>query len=279
MAAHILESPADIIATFSTSDTFDESVPVTVTNVGPVPLTFKYARRKFVFAAGESKMVPWLAMCLWFGDPRAVDRHPTKRSLQFRRQERDRLVVKYGLGTKPLYSDDHETVDNFRDPSGRDYLIVDDPIHPHNGQRRHPNLPAVRVFDVQTGNRVITVMDDPEAVTITGDQTARVEARDTEAQIQRLTAMVQELQTNLADLNPEAAERLRTQLDPEGAGQLDPLAATMVDEAVPAPSADPDLSEPDPLDPDFETPASTDTSARRKRTRRTTSTTATPVDE
>jgi hypothetical protein len=81
----------------------------------------------------------------------------------YREKERARISAKYGVYHDPWWSDGPSTTTIF-DPfnSRREVGTGDDyDLHP-SGRFRHPNLPDVEVYDVTTGQRIYTVLDDPD---------------------------------------------------------------------------------------------------------------------
>jgi len=96
-------------------------------NEGKQPFTAKYAGQKYQINPAQDAIVPWDAMCLWFGRPQSIDIDKKRR---YRTQEFQRLCVRYGV-----YENHHLIPDRF---------------------------PQIAVHDVFSGDKIITVVDDPE---------------------------------------------------------------------------------------------------------------------
>jgi len=72
---------------------------VKITNRGMTPFDGQksfYENVEYPLAPGESRVVPYYAMCLWCGDPRAID-HPTDVRIRHRTDEWKRLRQFYGV--------------------------------------------------------------------------------------------------------------------------------------------------------------------------------------
>lgn len=71
---------------------------VMMENLGPRDFSGQqamYDNTEFPIAVGETRLVPYYAMCMWCGDPRAVD-HPTDVRIRHRTDEWKRLRMVYG---------------------------------------------------------------------------------------------------------------------------------------------------------------------------------------
>lgn len=174
-----------------------EQVAVRIRNVGSSKLRLDYANQRWEIEPGQDAIAPYLGACYWFGDPRSVN-VGDNRSTQYRARELDRLSVLYGIYSDAFVADDDNTftieqkVDDYRKLEPRPYV-----------NRRHPNLPQVEVYDLTTGERILTVIDDPEG----NDNGAHAnpESASLQAQLQAMQDQMNALTAQLAISDPDAA--------------------------------------------------------------------------
>lgn len=150
----------------SPTATIGESVVVYAENQMTRPFVGKYANQKYHIGPGETKLVPYHAMCLWAGDPRSVDRAASHE--KYRTKELKRLRAKYGI-----YEDSN----------------------------RMSELPQIVYSDVETGERLITVIDNPDQPG-SGLSSGNVTA-DLQSQVSNLEAQLRAL---IRQQDTEAAE-------------------------------------------------------------------------
>lgn len=152
---------------------------VRIRNEGETTFQAKYAGQRYNLATGQDTLVPWDAVCLWFGHPFAVDVPGDKRK-RYRSDELRRLYVKYGVYEK------HETAAQ--------------------------KFPKVSVWDLaEPGKRYTTVVDDPEGKDLNAAVISQADNESLQAQIatmQQQMAMLQaQIGQNIAndDLRTEEA--------------------------------------------------------------------------
>lgn len=75
----------------------DLNMPVRAVNRSDTEVVWTYDRQRYTLPPGVPVYVPYLAMRLWQGDPRAIDLPGGKLHEQFRRQEREHLRALYGV--------------------------------------------------------------------------------------------------------------------------------------------------------------------------------------
>lgn len=75
----------------------DTGIPVRAVNNSDAPITWGYDRVKYVLAPGVATFIPYLAMCLYQGDPRAIDLPGDRAHEQHRRKEYARLRIHCGV--------------------------------------------------------------------------------------------------------------------------------------------------------------------------------------
>lgn len=149
----------------------------------------QYARIKYECKAGGHRIfVPYHAMCYWFGHPDAFD-VPGDRLRQFRLEEFDRLKVLYGT---------YDDLEAF-----------------------HEQKPQVELYSVETGERLITVKDDPEGRHLTPAVQSTTQQEALERAVRQMQEQVTRLNSELAVLKGEdesmtAADRIATDIAPHG---------------------------------------------------------------
>lgn len=82
---------------FDASGGVDLGLPVRAVNSGDTAVTWTYDRQKYVIAAHSERMVPYMAMCLYQGDPRSINVPGGRQHEQFRDQQLRHLRVLYGV--------------------------------------------------------------------------------------------------------------------------------------------------------------------------------------
>ncbi len=75
----------------------DLGIPIRAVNRGTVPITWLYARVKYLLQPETPTFVPYMAMCYYQGDPRAIDRPGRPMHEQYRRNEYARLRIVHGV--------------------------------------------------------------------------------------------------------------------------------------------------------------------------------------
>ncbi len=135
---------------------------VRLRNVGTDPWTGKYANQEYRIPSGSEAIVSFAAACLWFGHPDAVDVDDRNR---YRTDELDRLRVRYGV-----YDGDKDQWD---------------------GQ-----TPSIEVHDLD-GNRLITVVDDPDGAHLSPAQSSVQEKAALQDQMTRMAQQMKAMQAQI----------------------------------------------------------------------------------
>ena len=203
---------------------------VIVRNYGRRALTLRYSGQTITvpcaIGGGEPEPVaiPYLAMCLWFGNPLLRDLSDVDMDKRHRTRERERLAAKYGFGAmgEDWYIDPTSDPDASRRTS-RSFYEGMDPVAPYepvtlNGRPmyRHPNLPAVtcHTFD---NKRIITVLDDPEGNLTFPEQTGsanRSEVEELRANYEALRGQLLAVVAAMGQTNPDAAREMAANMPP-----------------------------------------------------------------
>ena len=212
---------------------------VRVRNDDTRPFVKSYDGTEYRIEPNREVLVPWEAMRSWFGNPNARD---VPNGPEHRRKEVERLKVKWGVHSHPFYTEHTHHTDVNLDSSStpREYIVG----HDRNRNRyMHPNLPRVSVFDAATGDRVFTVLDDPDGE-FTSEHVAPGSTSTEQSQQELLTRMKAEIdrletQIALSQQNPQLA----AQLDPSGPG----------DTPAPTEVTEPDLPDLDATVDDLDT--------------------------
>lgn len=230
------------------SGVLDDQFAVRIVNRDERRWKFGYANREYHLAPagqpGDEAIVPYLAACLWFGDPRSVNLNTGKREQQYRDGEIQRLSVNYGLlddqffvefDDGPVRHTSPVIIDANRQLEPRPYI---------NG--RHPNLPDVAVIDLRDGSEIATVIDDPTGAGLIVPTNADLEAQTLTEQVLRQQEQLNQLTLLLAQRDPQAAEDLAAQglipNAPASTPSTDSIAAGLAADEL---TSDP---EPDPSD-------------------------------
>lgn len=91
MSQQVAQQPLDA------SGGADLNIPVRATNNSTSPVVWKFARVKYVLNPGIPTFVPYLAMVMYQGDPRAINVPGGNSHQQFRRNELHRLSILHGV--------------------------------------------------------------------------------------------------------------------------------------------------------------------------------------
>lgn len=179
-----MSSTATAIAELQHSDgTIDEYSIVRVRNTMTRDFRIDYANKRWDIGAGKERTLPYHCMVMVCGDPRAFD-VPGDMRQRYRTDEWQRLRILYG--------------------------VYDDILA--NGE----NLPKLEVYDLD-GNRIQTVLDDPEG---NADELAAINESELERTQNMLMATMQrlkELEASMADI----VSRQQVPPDPTIIAELD----------------------------------------------------------
>lgn len=151
-----------------------QNAMVRIHNVGPKPFRQKYDGAKYELMPGNDTFIPWDAMCLWFGHPEAIDIPGDKRR-RYRSDEVARLRVKYGV---------YE--------------------HHNKWDQATPNI---EVFTI-AGDRIVTVLDDPEGKQITPESQTVAERDMMARQMAAMQAQMNALMERVAQFDREEAAKM-----------------------------------------------------------------------
>lgn len=253
------------------TDTLDslplQATAVRVTNIGDSVLrgpVMVYDRVEYRIEPGESKVMPYIAACMFFGDPRAINigDPDQNRATQHRRHECERLSVLWGTYDTEWYSEVPITT-----PGGDDELHMDSkkrstglvPYIAHRDLFMHPNLPRVEVVLADTGEKLTTVIEDPVGEGLAPPDTSKLELQTLQTQYdalkQRLDSIAGQIQHTGPEFDPlDNIEVEEKELGVDGGGDVGldgNEGARVIDELV-----DPDVKD---------APATSDTPASRAR--------------
>lgn len=174
---------------------FNEHTAVAVTNTGPKPFIGGHAGKKHQINPGETRYLPWDAVCRWVGNPFARNMG-ADRQLHFRTNEVDRLSTVYGTYSEPWSTDEPYEIVDTTGPAGMKPIVYEE--RP-DGRFYHPHIPSLLVKS-SDGQVLTTVLQDPEGADVTpAEQTSITESRT-------LAAAVAELQRQLAQTQLQLAQ-------------------------------------------------------------------------
>lgn len=191
-----------------------EQVAVRVRNVGDKDLRgqqMRYGGAEYAIPSGGEVVMPWLAMCHFFGDPRAINigDSDANRDTQFRRGEVERLQVHYGTYDQTWYEDVPMTT-----PGGANELHMDEkgnstglvPYQANGDKFMHPNLPRVEVFRMDNSERITTVVEDPEGDGMAPPDTSKLELATLKQQYDMMQERLDQLQSEMKFRDPAALQ-------------------------------------------------------------------------
>ncbi len=187
MSQHSLLAPGQHAASHYRDGLLDENIPVRAVNNSPDPIVWQYARVKYLLAPGQPTFIPYLAMCLYQGDPRAIDLPGDDPNLKYRREEYARLRVHCGV-----YENDSAWA-----------------TCPHT---------FVDCFPIDSDIPFNTVIRDPEGVNQTEEKASNNQTAFLQTEMERMASQMRVMQAQLAqaqnaDLAVQAAGIDPTDLD------------------------------------------------------------------
>lgn len=156
----------------------DLNIPVRAVNRSDQPVTWEYARQKYVLPPNVAVYVPYEAMVYWQGDPRAIDMPGGKLNEQFRRLQRDHLRALYGV---------------------------------YENDERWATIPLVECYPIDSDLRFETVLLDPDGVSVSSEAAS---ANETEFLRNQLASMQQQVAILAAQVN--AQDQANAALDAAG---------------------------------------------------------------
>lgn len=97
MSQHSLLAPGTQPTSHYRDGLLDENIPVRAVNESDEPITWQYARVKYVLQPHTPSFIPYMAMALYQGDPRAIDLPGDDPNVKYRREEYARLRIHCGV--------------------------------------------------------------------------------------------------------------------------------------------------------------------------------------
>lgn len=153
----------------------DTNIPVRAVNNSDQPITWTYDRVKYVLPPGVPTFIPYLCMCLYQGDPRAIDLPTGREHEQYRRNEYARLRIHCGV-----YEDD---------------TLWEDCIHTR-----------VTCYPIDSDVPFETVLRDPEGASLSGEKATNNQTQFLTQQMEQMAAQLRVLQAQAAaSANADAA--------------------------------------------------------------------------
>lgn len=161
----------------------DEGIPVRAVNNSDTPITWVYANVKHVLTPGQSVFIPYMAMCMYQGDPRAIDLPGDNPETKYRRNEYARLRIHCGV-----YEDDAK------------WATV-----PHT---------QVTCYPIDSDVPFNTVLRDPEGVNQAEEKADNSQTQFLTAQMEQMAAQMRAMQAQLAASQSSDAALTAANLDP-----------------------------------------------------------------
>lgn len=170
----------------------DLGLPVRAINRSDAPVTWTYARVKYVLPPATPTFVPYMAMVYYQGDPRSIDVPGGRQHEQFRRKEYEHLRILYGI------------------------------YEEGEGHNKWADIPLVECYPIDSDVRFETVLHDPEGNHLNEKVQDRTQAQFMQAELERMAGQMRMMQAQLqqqqnadaavaaADMDPEALERQET---------------------------------------------------------------------
>lgn len=153
----------------------DTNIPIRAVNNSDEPITWMYANSKYVLQPHVPTFIPYMAMCFYQGDPRAIDHPGEDEARQYRRNEYAELRIRCGV-----YEDDAKWA-----------------TCPHT---------QVICYPIDSDVPFNTVIRDPEGVNQTEAKATNNEQAFLRNQMESMAAQMRVLQAQLASQqNGEAA--------------------------------------------------------------------------
>lgn len=190
-----------------------------IRNHGETKLRLQWDGDWYEIMPGKDGFAPYNAICLWFGDPRAIDigDPDNDRPTQYRRAERERLSTFYGIYEDPWYDEsqirsfgidkitDFAAESTMTDARRRPVGAV--PYVPDRARGfRHPNLPSIEVWRVDTDEKLWTVVEDPEGSRNAPVDTTKAQNLALKSQIDQMEAQLARMKDEMLYRSPEAME-------------------------------------------------------------------------
>ena len=152
----------------------DLSIPVRAVNNSAEPVMWMYDRRKYVLKPGVPIYIPYLAMCMYRGDPRAIDKPGGRDHEQYRRNEHARLHILHGV---------YE--------GGPDHRSWDE-------------VANVTCYPIDSDVPFHTVLDDPEGLSLSDERRDSSQTEFLQGQMEQMSAQLRILQAQV--LNQQQAD-------------------------------------------------------------------------
>lgn len=143
----------------------DLGLPVRAINRSDVTVTWQYDRRKYVIPPGEERLIPYMAMVLYQGDPRAIDKPGGRPHEQPRRQGLEHLRVLHGV---------------------------------YEHEERWADIPLVECYPIDSDIRFETILHDPEGNSVSGVSAAQSESAFLRNEVERMAQQLRVLESRAA---------------------------------------------------------------------------------
>lgn len=171
----------------------DLNIPIRAINRSDTPVTWEYARVKYLLQPDQPTFVPYMAMVYYQGDPRAIDLPTGRQQEQYRRNEFARLRILHGV---------------------------------YEGNVQHnswADIPQIDCYPINSDIPFNTVLRDPEGVNLTEQKRDNSQSQFLQRQLEEMAAQMRVMQGQLAQQQQADGSLAAAGIDP---ADLDRQAAT-----------------------------------------------------
>ncbi len=183
MSSHSLLAPGQHAQSHYRDGLLDENIPVRAVNNSDEPIIWQYARVKYTLTPRTPVFIPYLAMCLYQGDPRAIDLPGDNPDLKYRREEYARLRIHCGV-----YENDSAWA-----------------TCPHT---------RVDCFPIDSDVPFNTVLRDPDGINQTAEKADNNQTAFLQTEMERMASQMRAMQAQLAQAQSADAALDRANIDP-----------------------------------------------------------------
>jgi hypothetical protein len=162
----------------------DLGLPVRAVNRSDQDVVWQYDRIKYVIPAGGERMVPYMAMVYWQGDPRAIDVPGGRLHEQFRRQQYAHLRILYGV------------------------------YEESEGHNRWADIPEVVCYPLDSDVPFNTVLRDPDGRNMMEQVDSSNDLRFMRDQMERMATQMRVMQANYEQQSQSIAATEAAGVDP-----------------------------------------------------------------
>lgn len=172
---------------FDATGGVDLGLPVRAINTGDEEVVWQYDRVRYVIPAHGDRLVPYMAMCLYQGDPRSINVPGGRQHEQFRDQQLRHLRILHGV------------------------------YEESEGHKRWVDIPAhnVTCYPLDSDVPFNTVLRDPDGTNLEGEVQGQSQLRMMQDSMERMASQMRALQAQVAQQEQIEGALAQADLDPE----------------------------------------------------------------